>query len=94
VPGGRAAVIDTLGPGDLLGWGWLFPPHRWHLGATAASHVAALEFDAEALRAEFAGDPAFGHAVVLVCAQVIGERLAASRRRLLDLYGPHGAGTH
>lgn len=25
VPGRRAAVIETLGQDDLLGWSWLFP---------------------------------------------------------------------
>lgn len=32
VPGRRAAVIETVGAGELLGWSWLVPPHHWHLG--------------------------------------------------------------
>lgn len=31
VPGRRAAVIETLGAGEMLGWSWLVPPHHWHL---------------------------------------------------------------
>ncbi|MGW3659695.1 cyclic nucleotide-binding domain-containing protein [Streptomyces sp. NPDC005151] len=30
VPGRSAAVVETLGDGDLLGWSWLFEPYRWH----------------------------------------------------------------
>jgi hypothetical protein len=31
--GGAPMVIDTIGPGDLLGWSWIFPPHIWHFAA-------------------------------------------------------------
>ncbi|GGT61628.1 hypothetical protein GCM10010207_71570 [Streptomyces atratus] len=34
VPGRRAAVIETLGQDDLLGWSWLFSPHVWHMART------------------------------------------------------------
>jgi hypothetical protein len=30
--GGALGVIDTIGPGDLLGWSWIFPPCVWHFG--------------------------------------------------------------
>lgn len=29
VVGERRISVATLGPGDLLGWSWLFPPHHW-----------------------------------------------------------------
>ena len=32
VPGRRAAVIESLGHNELVGWSWLFAPHAWHLG--------------------------------------------------------------
>ncbi len=92
VPGRRAAVIETLGPGDLVGWSWLFPPRSWHLGAEAQSPVRAWEFDAEAVRRLCREDPALGHALVLAVAEVIGHRLECARTRLLDLYGPYGSG--
>lgn len=50
VPGRRAATVDALGPGQLLGWSWLVPPHTWQLGAEAHGTVHALEFDAAAVR--------------------------------------------
>ncbi|MGC0418135.1 Crp/Fnr family transcriptional regulator [Embleya sp. AB8] len=90
VPGRHAATVETLGAGELVGWSWLFPPFRWQLGAQAVGAVRALEFDAEAVRAAGERDPAFGRAITLACAQVIAGRLQSSRRRLLELYGPHG----
>ena len=42
VPGRQAAVIDSLGHNELLGWSWLYPPHTWHLGAEAVTPLRAL----------------------------------------------------
>ncbi|WP_329560528.1 cyclic nucleotide-binding domain-containing protein [Kitasatospora sp. NBC_01266] len=88
VPGRRAAVVETLGEGDLLGWSWLFEPYRWHLGALTRAAVSASEFDARRVRAACAADPAFGLAVTHGVAQVVARRLKSTRTRLLDLYGP------
>jgi CRP-like cAMP-binding protein len=92
VPGRRAAAVETLGPGDLLGWSWLFPPYSWHLGAEALSPVRAVEFDATVVRALCEADPVFGRAISRRIAEIIGHRLQSARTRLLDLYGPHGSG--
>ncbi|WP_327321496.1 cyclic nucleotide-binding domain-containing protein [Streptomyces sp. NBC_01210] len=93
VPGRRAAVVDHLGPGDLLGWSWLFPPRSWHLGAAAGSPVRALEFDAVKVRALCDEDWELGQALTLRIAEVIANRLQSARGRLLDLYGPAGGAT-
>ncbi|MYS79166.1 cyclic nucleotide-binding domain-containing protein [Streptomyces sp. SID5474] len=92
VPGRHAAIVETLGSGELIGWSWLFPPYRWHLGAQAVGTVRAVEFDTGAVRAECERDCDFGRALTLACAQVIAARLQSSRLRLQDLYGPHGSG--
>lgn len=92
VPGRCAATVETLGGGDLLGWSWLIPPHRWHLGAEAASPVRAEEFDAAAVRALCVDDPVLGQALAVFVAGAVGHRLRSTRTRLLDLYGPYGSG--
>ncbi|MEV5508205.1 cyclic nucleotide-binding domain-containing protein [Streptomyces orinoci] len=92
VPGRRAAVIDTVGPGELLGWSWLFPPHHWHLGAQATGEVGAWEFGADSVRALCARDPELDHALLMYVSETIGKRLRSARTRLLDLYGPAGSG--
>ncbi|MCX4585641.1 cyclic nucleotide-binding domain-containing protein [Streptomyces sp. NBC_01481] len=90
VPGRRAAVVEHLGPGDLLGWSWLFPPRNWHLGARAATPVRAMEFDAVSVRTLCDEDPEFDRVLTHRVAEVIAHRLQSARGRLLDLYGPSG----
>jgi CRP-like cAMP-binding protein len=92
IPGRRAAVIETLGHDELVGWSWLYGPHTWHLGAEATSPVRAHEFDAEVVRGMCRKDPAFGFAVAQWVGDIVAHRLCTARTRLLDLYAPYGAG--
>jgi CRP-like cAMP-binding protein len=92
VPGRRAAVIERLGFGDLVGCSWLFPPYVWRLGAEAVTPVHAWEFDAESVREACRTDPALGESVALWAGRVLAHRLHAARTRLLDLYAPYGSG--
>lgn len=92
VPGRRAAVIDSLGHNELLGWSWLFAPHVWHLGAQAATPLRAYEFDATVVRALCQADPEFGLSVAQWVGDVLAHRLRTARTRLLDLYAPYGSG--
>ncbi|MER7572588.1 cyclic nucleotide-binding domain-containing protein [Streptomyces sp. NPDC126514] len=92
VPGRRAAVIESLGHNELLGWSWLFTPYVWHLGAETATPVRAYEFDAELVRAMCRDDPEFGRTVARWVGEVVAHRLQAARIRLLDLYAPYGSG--
>ncbi|KAA0932973.1 cyclic nucleotide-binding domain-containing protein [Streptomyces apricus] len=93
VPGRRAAVIETLGHNQLVGWSWLFAPHSWHLGAEATSPVRAYVFDAADVRALCGSDPAFGMALAQWVGDVLAHRLRSARTRLLDLYAPYGSGS-
>ena len=93
VPGRRAAVIESLGHGELLGWSWHYAPFVWQLGAEALSPVRAWEFDAKAVRAACTQDPEFGRAIATWVGRVVAHRLQASRIRLLDLYAPYGSGS-
>ncbi|MCX4572682.1 Crp/Fnr family transcriptional regulator [Streptomyces sp. NBC_01571] len=86
------AVVETLGPGQLLGWSWVCPPYRWHLGARAVTGVEALEFPATDVLALCAADPELGYALMRQFTGVVAERLQATRIRLLDLYAPQGSG--
>ncbi|MCX4781593.1 cyclic nucleotide-binding domain-containing protein [Streptomyces sp. NBC_01264] len=92
VPGRQPAVIENLGPGELVGWSWLFRPYTWHFGAEAMTPVRTHEFEAAAVRMMMDADPAFGSAIGHWVGQVLAHRLLAARIRLLDLYAPHGSG--
>jgi len=86
VPGRGDQVIETLGPGTMLGWSWLHPPYRWHFGAVARLATSAIAFDAASVRRRCDADPAFGYALLRLFTPLITERLQATRLRLLDLY--------
>ncbi|MEV8532510.1 Crp/Fnr family transcriptional regulator [Streptomyces sp. NPDC051211] len=88
VPGRRPAVIESLGPGELVGWSWLFPPYVWQLGAQAMTPVRSYEFDAANVRMLMDADPAFGSALGHWVGRVLAHRLQQTRTRLLDLYVP------
>ncbi len=90
VPGRGDVVVQTVGPGDMLGWSWLIPPYRWQFGAQAAADVAAVRLDTARLKAIADQDPAFGYALVLAMFQAVTHRLQATRARLLDLYDNPG----
>ena len=89
-PARGAVTIETVGPGDVLGWSWVFPPHRWHFDGRAATDVRATAFDGACLRGKLAEDSALGYELMSRFAQVFSERLAATRLRLLDVYGDGG----
>ncbi|MFD5075068.1 cyclic nucleotide-binding domain-containing protein [Streptomyces sp. NPDC058371] len=94
VPGRQAAVIETLGHNELVGWSWLFGPHTWCLGAETQSPVRAYEFDAEAVRAMWRADPALGMALTQWVGDVVARRLRSARTRLLDVYAPYGSSAY
>ncbi|MBV9025039.1 MAG: cyclic nucleotide-binding domain-containing protein [Streptomycetaceae bacterium] len=86
VPSRRPVTVDTLGPGDLLGWSWMFAPYTWDFGAEALSPVRAYEFDGARVRALCDEEPALGLALVRAVAEVLAHRLETARTRLLDLH--------
>jgi CRP-like cAMP-binding protein len=91
VPTRGAVTIETLEAGEVVGWSWLFPPHRWHFDARALSLVRATGFDGACLRAKCEADPRLGYDLMSRFAQIVIERLQQTRLRLLDVYGYAGA---
>ncbi|MGI9659463.1 MAG: cyclic nucleotide-binding domain-containing protein [Gaiellaceae bacterium] len=86
-PGRGPLLIETVHTGELVGFSWLFPPHRWHLDGRAVGPVAAIEFDGTCLRGKCEADHEFGYDLQLRFASILIERLQATRLRLLDVYG-------
>lgn len=91
VPGRRPAPIENLGPGELVGWSWLFPPYTWQLSAEAMTPVRAYQFDGTAVRMLMDADPAFGSAIGHWVGRVLALRLHQTRTRLIDMYAPRAA---
>ena len=91
VPGQGRVTIETIGLGELLGWSWLFPPFRWAFGAVTVSPVEAFEFDGRAVRACCAADPRLGYELTQRLAQVVANRLEATRIRLISVSAQQGS---
>ncbi len=87
IPGRGSVILETLGPGAVLGWSWLFPPYRWHFGAVALETTLAIELDGPGVRELCASDCALGYQLVSRFIEVVVDRLQSTRVRLLDLYG-------
>ena len=91
VPGRGDVTIETLEPGEVIGWSWLFPPHVWHFDARAVTPVRAVAVDGACIRGKCEEDPALGYELMQRFSAVLLERLNATRLRLADLYGDgHG----
>jgi CRP-like cAMP-binding protein len=80
-------ILQTVEPGQIAGWSWLFPPYRWKFDVRAVEDVRAISFDGECLRGKCERDPAMGYDFMRRFAQVFMERLESARLQLLDLYG-------
>ncbi|HXX39211.1 MAG TPA: cyclic nucleotide-binding domain-containing protein [bacterium] len=89
-PGRGPLTIETLKPGDILGWSWLVPPYRKQFDARAVDAVRATSFDGACIRAKCETDPRLGYELLKRFAQIIGHRLQAARLQLLDVYGKRG----
>ncbi|GAA1535365.1 cyclic nucleotide-binding domain-containing protein [Dactylosporangium maewongense] len=86
LPGRGDVVVETIGAGQVVGWSWLFPPYRWHFGATADTPVLAICFEAAGVRAMCADEPELGYELTRRLIEVVVARMQATRLRMLDLY--------
>jgi len=85
-PGRGGLVIDSVGPGGVVGFSWMSPPFRWQFDARALERVRAIAVDAEGLRGRLDVHPEIGYALIERLSWVLLGGLQATRVRLLDLY--------
>lgn len=89
-PGRGFLIIQTLEAGEVLGWSWMMPEVRKTFDARVLKAARLLAFEAEAVRSRCEQDHHLGYELCKRFSRVIGDRLQATRFRLLDLYGqPH-----
>lgn len=87
VPGKGPRIIQTVHAGEVLGWSWLFPPHRWTFDARALNEVSAYCLDAPSLLEAVEADHEFGYEMVRRFSEIVVNRLNAARMQVLDVYG-------
>lgn len=79
-------TILTVGPGGVVGWSWLFPPHRWHFSARAVEDTSAIVLGAKCVMEKCKEDYQLGYELMYRCAHMMGERLYATRAQLLSCH--------
>ncbi len=91
-PGRRPLTIQTLHEHDVVGWSWLFAPHRWRMDGRALTECGVVAFDAVCLRGKCEADHELGYQLMRRFAAVVCERLQETRLQLIDVYGHVPAG--
>ena len=84
--GHKPVRIETLGPGDVLGWSWLLPPYFWHSDARVLQDLRVFVLDGLCIRKKCEENHTLGYEMLKRFAQIMEKRLNATRLQLLDLY--------
>lgn len=87
---GPSLEITRLGPGQVFGWSWLIKPYRWHFNARAMGLTRVLDFDGKAILARCEADTDFGFALLRRFSGLMGTRLEAAQRKIMDQWGAAG----
>ena len=84
-PAGKGGiVVQILGPGDALGWSWLFPPFQWHFRARVLEPCHAIEMSGASLLIRSEEDCGFGHELLKRVSRQVIQRLQVTRNRLVQ----------
>ena len=76
--------LQTLGPGEDLGWSWLFRPYYLHFSARALTRVRVLFFYGARLRQQCEADHELGYELLKRIGEVVVKRLELMRRKLSE----------
>lgn len=87
---GPTLQLQDLGPGMVLGWSWLIPPHSWSFQARAKTAAEIIEFDGTAVLAECEANPKFGYELLKRFSALMSERLHYARQRMIEEWRPEG----
>lgn len=82
-------IVLNLGENDVLGWSWLFPPHRWHFDARALTLTKAISIDGDKIRQQCEDDHDLGYELMKRFAKIIEQRLRSLRSQNPNMYLIH-----
>lgn len=76
---GKTILVEDVGPGQALGWSWLFPPYSWHFTAHALEPTHGIFLYGTWLREQCDRDPVLGYDLMKRVAAVCIQRMQAAR---------------
>lgn len=79
---GSSEVVDTLVPGDLLGWSAMFANRRYSASCVAQSESKLVALDGAKLRALCAENSRLGLNLMSEVVKAVGHRLGGARSKL------------
>jgi CRP/FNR family transcriptional regulator, cyclic AMP receptor protein len=82
--GKDAALIQTVGAGEPLGWSWLFPPFISHFRARALQPTRAIILNGGHLLVLCEENHGLGYDVMRRIAQIVISRMEAASKKLLE----------
>ena len=82
----RSITIQTIHDGDILGWSWLIPPHKYRFNAQAVENTVAIALDGKCLREKCEKNHDLGYELLKRLAGVFTQRLEVTRMQLLNIY--------
>ncbi|HXY47327.1 MAG TPA: cyclic nucleotide-binding domain-containing protein [Thermoplasmata archaeon] len=80
-------TVQTVGSGEIVGWSWLVPPHRWRFSIRALKPTRLVAIDGGIMRRTLHAHPDWGFQFMVRFMPVLAERLENTRIQLLDIYG-------
>lgn len=87
-------VLENLGPGELLGLSWLFPPHKWRVTARTVQPALLVFFNGELLRRYAERDRSLGFQLYKRFTEVQTRRLQQIQLRLTECAAPGSQPAH
>lgn len=82
VSNGQTVLLQTLGPGDLLGWSRLFSPYAWRVQARAVEPTEAIFLYGTRLLSACEADHDLGCEMFKRISEVMMHRLQSTRGKL------------
>ena len=76
--------VQVLNPGEVLGWSWLYPPHKWNLSASAVGKCGAISFYGTHVLHECRNDVELSNDLYQRIAQVVLDRMHHILEKLVD----------
>jgi len=86
LPGKNSIAMQTIHAGDILGWSWLIPPHRYRFTCYALTDVRAIALDGKCLRKKCEDNHDLGYELLKRLASIFTQRLEVTRKQLIDMY--------
>lgn len=80
-------TIQTIGPGEVLGWLWFLKPYHWHLDARAMELTRVISLDVACLLSKCEANHELGYELMKRYAHALAVQFRKMLPQLLDIYG-------